>query len=624
MKDNRRRIRRTQTVTPFGVGGIVDLRGESFVAADARSWGRKGEPVESPRLARKLGVSGFRSAPVIPAGKAQYVSRVGPVYVRFPRWLFCPKCRRMNYWVAEREERNKAPRCARCSDSPQLAPMRFVQVCRDGHMADIDWRRWAHWQAEGHDRRQCQVRQLSFVASPDSSGLDSLRIKCLACGADRNLEGITQKGILNRLGVVCPGVHPWQVEGDEQVECEETPRVIQRGASNVYFPVVHSAIEIPLPEDSDDDEADALRATTHRLWPRLVSAPDGPAASAFVEVISEDCDVDEEFVRGLLQDDAADRSAGQTSNDAQDDLSIGEWAAFTSTDPRSVSSREFEVARVDLGSRADDPPSIALLHQRIDRVVAATRIREVRALEGFTRIESDDRDRLVSVNPVARAQWLPAVESYGEGLFVSLDEDALCEWENLASVHDWVGQMGNNLEASFQQDRCRERTGPRLLPRYVMLHTLAHQLIRQLSYDSGYNAASLRERIYARSHARGSRHPAQAGVFVYTAAGDSEGTLGGLVRQGKPPHLTDTVVRLLESAQWCSQDPLCSDSTGRSLANLNRAACHACTLLPETSCEIGNTLLDRTLLIGDGQVEGFFRPVIQAAFEESAAAIGTP
>ncbi|QEV22295.1 DUF1998 domain-containing protein [Streptomyces alboniger] len=610
-------------MSPFGVGGIIDLRGESFVAADARSW-RRGEVVESPRLARKLDVAGFRAAPAIPAGKAQYVSRIGPVYVRFPRWLFCPKCRRMTYWIAEHEERDKAPRCGRCSDSPQLAPMRFVQVCRDGHMADIDWRRWAHWQAEGHERRQCQVRQLTFTTSPDSSGLDALRVDCFACGAGQTLEGVTDKNALLRRGTSCSGTHPWQDAGDERIDCEETPRVIQRGASNVYFPVVHSAIEIPLPEDGDEDEADALKVTSHALWRRVAGAPDGPAAGTLIEYIAEDCEVDEEFVRKLLHEDAIDRSAAPAGTNAKDDLSIGEWAAFTSHDPESVSSREFRIAQVSLDSKPDDPPSVSLLHQRIERVVAATRIREVRALEGFTRIEADDRDRLVSVNPVARAEWLPAVESYGEGIFIALDDDALRAWENSPGVRDWVGHMETNLGSSFQENRCRERTGPRLLPRYVMLHTLAHQLIRQLSYESGYNAASLRERVYARSHAPGSPHPAQSGVFVYTAAGDSEGTLGGLVRQGQPPHLTDTLVRLLESAQWCSQDPLCSDSTGRSLANLNRAACHACTLLPETSCEIGNVLLDRTLLIGDGQVEGFFRPVIAAALEESAAAVEAP
>lgn len=268
------------------------------------------------------------------------------------------------------------------------------------------------------------------------------------------------------------------------------------------------------------------------------------------------------------------------------------------------------------------------LDSAISAVVVADRVREVRALEGFSRYEphsGEDGDgeggRVVPVYTSRRVGWLPAVETYGEGVFIAVDEQRLKAWESLPSVRERTRRIERDLDASFKADRLRGKTGPRLLPRFVMLHTLAHHFIRQLSYDSGYNAASLRERVYARSHDPGQEHPAQAGIFIYTAAGDAEGTLGGLVRQGQPPYLAETLIRLLESAQWCSQDPLCADSTGRSLANLNRAACHACTLLPETCCEVDNSLLDRTLLIGDGEVPGFFHDTVLAAIEESAEAV---
>lgn len=622
MKDIRRKVRRTQTIAPFGVGGILDLQGESFVAADIRSWGAHGDTVDSPRLARKLRVNGFRSAVVIPSGKAQYIARRGPVYVRFPRWLFCPKCRVMTYWHTDSEQRDKPPRCGRCSGAPQLAPMRFLQVCRNGHMSDVDWRRWAHSRPGEHDQRQCQVRSLKFIATPDSSGLDALKVSCITCGAQRTLEGIGHKNGLKQTGARCSGSQPWQKSEDEHDDCEETPRALQRGASNVYFPLVHSAIEIPTPSNSDEADEATRRVMENSLWAGLIDTGDSPVAEHIVKHLAETCDVSVEFVESLRKENfQPDAPAAHLVDTADDDLSIEEWSAFTSPESERNSTAEFRVRQIGLGELNEESTSLALLHHRIDRVIVADRIREVRVLEGFSRYESEGRERLVSVNPVTRAQWLPAVESYGEGIFISFDEASLKEWESSPDILRWVGGIEENLEASFQIERLREKTGPQLLPRFVMLHTLAHQFIRQLSFDSGYNVASLRERIYARSHPEGSRYPQQAGIFIYTAAGDSEGTLGGLVRQGMPPHLMETMVRLLESAQWCSQDPLCADSTGRSLANLNRAACHACALLPETCCEIGNTLLDRTVLIGDGKVEGFFRPVIQAAFEESADAV---
>lgn len=506
-------------------------------------------------------------------------------------------------------------------ERPQLAPMRFIQVCRDGHMADVDWQRWAHSRPEGHDQRQCRMKSLKFITTPDSSGLDALKVACITCDAYRTLEGISQKYILKQIGARCSGSQPWQTSDDECDDCEEMPRAVQRGASNVYFPLVHSAIEIPSPSDPETDDEAAQKVMNHGMWEELIETGYAPVTDVIVKHIAKKCDVSAEFVDELRRAHTTDASAGPVVDATVEDLSIAEWAAFTSSDSEKGSTADFSVRPVGLGAHEDEPASLDLLHHRVHRVVVADRIREVRALEGFSRYESEGRERLVSVNPVARAQWLPAVESHGEGIFISFNEDALDEWESSPAVLSWVEGIEGNLEASFQIERLREKTGPRLLPRFVMLHTLAHQFIRQLSYDSGYNAASLRERVYARSHPVGSRNPQQAGIFIYTAAGDSEGTLGGLVRQGLPPHLANTLVRLLESAQWCSQDPLCADSTGRSLANLNRAACHACTLLPETCCEIGNTLLDRTLLIGDGQVSGFFQPVIQAAFEESAAAI---
>jgi uncharacterized protein DUF1998 len=137
--------------------------------------------------------------------------------------------------------------------------------------------------------------------------------------------------------------------------------------------------------------------------------------------------------------------------------------------------------------------------------------------------------------------------------------------------------------------------------RYLLVHTFAHILINQLVFECGYSAASLRERLYV------SADPAapMAGLLVYTAAGDSEGTLGGLVRLGQPERLGPVVRRALSRASWCSADPVCSEhlgGQGSKLANL--AACHACVLLPETSCETINQGLDRALVVGTPAARG--------------------
>jgi hypothetical protein len=140
---------------------------------------------------------------------------------------------------------------------------------------------------------------------------------------------------------------------------------------------------------------------------------------------------------------------------------------------------------------------------------------------------------------------------------------------------------------------------------FVLIHTFAHLMINQLSYECGYGSSALRERIYCEI---GDKSHTMHGVLLYTAAGDSEGTLGGLVAQGKPNKLDDIVNSAIENARWCSSDPICIDSLGQGTDSCNLAACHNCALLPETSCELGNRILDRGLVIGtpDNPELGFF------------------
>ena len=240
----------------------------------------------------------------------------------------------------------------------------------------------------------------------------------------------------------------------------------------------------------------------------------------------------------------------------------------------------------------------------IDQVVLAERLREVRALVGFTRIESPGdladvedfpRDR---VAPLTRKQpgWVPASEVRGEGIFFRFNEDAIEAWEAGTTVREWETVL---------RDAHRDWRQARSIPdpttgfpgmRYVLLHSFSHALMRQLVLECGYTAASIRERIYARPV--DVEDGPMAGVLVYTAAPDSEGTLGGLVSLGKPETLGRHVRDALEGVRLCASDPLCAEhQPTHEGTTLHGAACHACLFVPETSCERGNKYLDRSLLI---------------------------
>ncbi|MGW0797129.1 DrmB family protein [Streptomyces sp. NPDC002692] len=606
------RVRQAQTVLPFGVGAVFDIQGESFVATGIGDWPQKAKQrVESPRLADRLGVTGFYAAPPTANDRFDTPDAPGAPYIRFPSWLFCGTCRRMKRWRIADEKQGQPPRCPSCSPGRTLSPMRFVQICAAGHLSDVDWWFWAHSRREAGERRQCGEREkVSFLVSERASGLEALSVRCKArgCGASRDLLDI-----LGTHGMRCSGRNPWQ-RANEATKCEKPVQIVQRTAGNLYYPIVHSALDIPesdVPLPQGDEEL-AGRVREHDLWVSLCRVAGTPRADVFRAMIREDTGADDHLLDALLAEESGQPLPAAPSGTAvvpdRPDLSREEWTAFIA--PAPVATRNFALRETTLGLGQETAEPWAGLHCRLGRVVLADRLREVRALSGFSRVFPDAS--VVPADTARRLKWLPAVEVFGEGILISLDKDELTAWEGETEVRRRVAGMRADFDRSFQKDRLQALTGEGLSPRFVLLHTLAHLLIRQLSFESGYTTASLRERVYGRPEQD------QYGILIYTAAGDAEGTLGGLVQQGEPPRLAETLLRMTEAAAWCSADPLCAEHAGQGFGNLNRAACHACALLPETSCETGNTLLDRALVIGGEQVPGYLESIVTAA--RSAAA----
>lgn len=616
-----RKIRQSQTIVPFGVGAIFDYKGESLVGCDIFRWGPRGDAIQSERLAAALKVSGFRSAPAVDSN-AWAAPSAGVPYVRFPSWLFCQHCRRMTRWIRSMEQDGKSPTCGNCPGKKPLVPMRWIQICPKGHMDDVQWKRWAHSKNPDPDARQCQKDNLFFeTLKGGAGGLDTLQVHCHSCGSRRNLMGITSQGSMKSIGVNCSGRQPWQ-RFDERTDCAEIPLAVQRGASNVYFPVVHSSIEIPNPSRSDAYSEKAMAIKADLWFFALMSAGENsPIFDQTIQILAEAHGMTAEYVAALFRDEKQREAGHATVVDATPgDLRSEEWAAFL-TPSDNLEDPDFRTRHVGLSGSSQELEGITeLLLERIDKVVVADRLREVRALEGFHRVTPAGKDTLVKVALNHTVNWLPAIDVRGEGIFLSFDENRLRVWEESDDVRARTAELEKRLDASFMASRLREQTGPILNPRYVLLHTFAHMLIRRLAFESGYAATSLRERIYARSSLE-SESSKQAGVLIYTAAGDSEGTLGGLVRQGEPPTLQTAILEALQDAMWCSSDPLCSENLAAAFGSLNFAACHACTLVAETSCESGNYLLDRVMVIGNDKVQGFFKPVLDAAIERAGEGV---
>ena len=597
-----RKIRAAQLITPFGPGAIVDIGGESLVCKDISEWPEhKCLPLPENTLEKILGKKIRRppledSAAVVP-------------FARFPKWMFCPSCRRLYLIEKAVDEANKfeKPICSgkECSSTP-LVPMRFIAVCEKGHMQDIDWHWWAHKNAQPAQTGRCNNRsesELYFETHGASGGdFNSMKIRC-KCGSWNTFEQLI--GIPYPAN--CQAKQPWQ--GYTKDSCNAKLTVLPRAATNVYYPEIRSALDIG---------SDAIAATIGNEaalfgWLKTNASIDGLKVTAqmlphwkniprlYEHIILEASRLfylDEVLVKKNLfnfidGNDAQAASTRESSDKSQHGILKGEWSYLARAE--SFNGVNFK-ARV----RSVEELRGFGFSDIFEQITMIDRLREVKALVGFRRIKPDSETDIIPADLNNNANWILGIDTFGEGIFIKFSESEIRRWE--------IGiQKKYSSKSSKLSEKCirwgRQPAEVYSSPRFISLHTFAHGLIRRLSFDTGYPSTSLKERIYV-----GEADNPMAGILIYTSEGDSEGSLGGLVRQGDPSKLINTVKSTLMDLSWCSSDPVCSELENQGLDGLNSSACHACCLISETSCVFNNTLLDRRLVIGsmDGKMKGLF------------------
>jgi hypothetical protein len=479
-----------------------------------------------------------------------------------------------------------------------MVPVRFVVACENGHIDDFPWVEWAHSRpGQSLDEVKICDAPMLRLNYTGKAGLMGLVVMCENCDAKpRSLMGSAGPNSLR--GWQCTGNRPWLGPGAKE-ECnpKRQPRMLQRGATNLYFPKVASSILIP-------PFSDPLR--------KIIDDPHN--WSVLTSGVQEDGSLDESRLRIFAE-------LKRLDFDRLKEVVMQKWTGFGMPDI-TESEEEFRYseyrALLETSGSADNEfvtvtQDMNLYDNKIckyiDKIVLVEKLAETRALTGFSRInpppyrEYDRQDQLkLSLRP---RPWLPAVRVYGEGIFLRLSKSLVGEWTT-TEVAGCYNDIIANHSRIYQN---LGRTPRKLPPKFFLLHTLAHILIRRLAFECGYGSSSLRERIYCWDDERRE----MTGILIYTAAGDCEGTMGGLVQQGKPGRFEPLLIGAIEDALWCSSDPLCIESRGQGIDSLNRAACHACALLPETSCEEGNRFLDRAALIGtpDNSSLGFFAGIIQ-------------
>jgi hypothetical protein len=344
--------------------------------------------------------------------------------------------------------------------------------------------------------------------------------------------------------------------------------VVSRTSIKSYFPSTRSAIHIPTTADLRQDIVDWMLRSG---WDVLLRSADSDQISNAAHSLCEN--------HGSLTHDQAVVHIHYLL-DSESDVD-SEWDIFTSR------AKEFDVLA---GRRRDAVVSASNLLNLEDmdlqlynnplvqrghllHITTVHKLTESRVLSGFSRIEprvmSPREGRLqMWGRDTSPDDWLPGYRAHGEGIFLVF---------NPLSFGDQGSYEATEAQSLFDLSAAG-RT----------IHTFAHLLILLIAEESGYPVPSLRDRLYDLDDGR-------LGVLIYTAEGDSMGTLSGLASLAQPSQFDRLLERIFASDARCPQDPVCSEQSLDAHRHIS-ASCHQCTLLPETSCELFNSDLDRRLV----------------------------
>ncbi len=600
---NDKPVRSSQLFGPWGVGAIIPFpNDESLMIAGLDRWRYRKEEsfvVNDDRLRRRLGVSELRLPPDFRLRSSDRENfNLSVPAVRFPTWLYCPYCgtmKKTTYYASvsycEGYPWKKGRTCnPKANFKRTLIPERFVVLCTEGHIDGFPVAEWVHYgSGKSYNPATCVLRRNTGSASTLLSGIS---YEC-SCGAKKTMAGAKNENALKRIGYTCSGSMPWLGVVGEENGCGMEVKVELRGASNVWYPDTRSSIFIPKDLNTPERINQILNEYEDRVRAKLLNDK-----------------IDKDFIRAIAKiEEYNEEELIEAFNNR----------LFEVKNDKEETEAEFRLSEYKVLSKSfgDDTSEFYSINIKIEKyskeirpffssISLIPKLKETRAFVGFSRIYPPDAkiSEMKRKLRLGSEDWLPAMVVYGEGIFFEFNSQKLKEWAKSSEIINRAKKIDNSLGKSMYK-----LDGP-VNPEYLLIHTFSHLLINQLIFESGYSSASIRERIYCEKI---DNKTDMYGLLLYTASGDTEGSLGGLVRQGEPGRIENIILAAIKNAEWCSSDPICIMSSGQGPDSCNLAACYNCALVSETSCESGNILLDRGMVVGTyaGKQKGFFDSIVR-------------
>ena len=451
-------VRSSQLLTTFGPGAMMDLPDGSVIVGGLDNWCYSPGPlpiIEEHRLVAKLRARLQKPNLVLrtppPSTDDPTAGHPGIAVWRFPQWFLVQNPERMlgpggQPLPEGRGTRRRLVPQSRLvngkynegGEKYEVVPVRFVRACEHSHVGDIDWPAFIHGHSGG-----CGG-DLYLEEKSTTGALVDVWAVC-SCGAHRSLAQAAVKGSksLRR----CDGSRPWLGSVTfSREQCDQYNRLLIRSASNAYFSQTLSVISIP-------DQKSPVDEIVRQLWEAglsvLAKSPESLSVFRQVPNIAT-------RIAGIPDAEILASAARVAHGVAQ----------FVDRPVKEVEFEAFTEAAVELGSDQPDgdffaramPKSIwdAPWMSAFSRIILVHRLREVIAQVAFTRFESlgtdingelpDELSLNVKIAPLAReADWLPAVENRGEGVFLEFDSDSIAAWVNRPAVTERVDLLARGL-----------------------------------------------------------------------------------------------------------------------------------------------------------------------------------
>lgn len=544
----------------------------------------------------------------------------------FPEWFYCNNCNRfdrIDKWKINWENNVDSyykdnfypPKCYSCyvknRDKKRkfydLEQVRFVLISPNGEIADIPWDKWSllrnRKKEDNTELNQTpseeEIITLANIQVPDdvifeyktSDKMDDLKgIWIIAKRKNGEQINFTTLSGLFNLRVKIQDLIPNTKETDILF------KPVIRSSNSVYYPNILSSIFIPSNDELNEFSINLVKEEYN----------DGSNAQTISKNLKryKNIDIASDTIQKLIDNNFSERNLeiAKTENEYRFD----EYKFITEKDSERIEDNLI-FNKIDSSFFQSDLIKSIFKMDKIKISSVQTSYTRQEPIASNAILEDEDPEKTTIESIVKKftstygktTKYLPAIESFGEGVFFEFDNKTLNGWiKNNPKIQERISILIGNkqqFESTFNEDFD-------LNPKYVLIHTFSHLIIKELEYLCGYPSTSIQERLYI------DEIPEMNGVLIYTIAG-SEGSYGGITSICDD----DRIGKLIESAMIraidCATDPICYHTHGQGVANLNLSACFSCTLLPETSCEKFNCYLDRRILVDKDY--GYFKNLIK-------------